>query len=505
MPWSAPWPLLLILGLQTALSIPLITSRQIFGDEALYSYSGHQMLAHWLTGQPVQDFENYFSGAPAAYPPLAAIADHLGGLAAVRTLSLLFILGATILLFLITSRLFGRTAGYFAALLFASLGGTQFLSALATYDTMALFLLALAAYLALGVGYESHSLSANLRAFVLSPLVLALADTVKYATALWDPIVVVLVAVAPILAGTRSRPAWSHAARYAAVLALLLGTALLVGGAKYWRGIMSTTVNRSAQQIGIPTPPGVVLHLAWIWVGVVVVLAIAGLLLVLARPHPHRAAMTAVAAALVFASVLAPLNQARIETSTSLQKHVVFGAWLGCILAGHVIASLVAGAFPRHWRAVRVGTLTTAFVAAMATVPAAYADQVPAWHHWGVENPAFIAGLRSLTHPGTERYLIEGHDDVPAYYVADISSLQWKEAGPDDYSYGGLSGDAALQSGVAHRVFVLIILNNQESTDLVIESAISKYGDYRVLTHLPPSSDTSNAGYTVWQLIPSSH
>lgn len=117
-----PWPLVPILGLQIVLSIPLITNREIFSDEALYSYAGHQMLAHWLHGQPVQDFETYFSGSPAVYPPLAAMADHLGGISAVRTLSLLFLLGATILLFLTTARLFTRSAGYLAALLFASLG-----------------------------------------------------------------------------------------------------------------------------------------------------------------------------------------------------------------------------------------------------------------------------------------------------------------------------------------------------------------------------------------------
>lgn len=495
-----PWPLVLILGVQVVLSLPQITSREIFGDEALYSYAGHQMLAHWLHGQPVQDFENYFSGSPAVYPPVAAMADSLGGMAGVRTLSLLFIMATTVLLYLITARLFTRSAGYFAALLFASLGATQFLSALATFDTMALFLLAAATYLTLGVAYEPSSLSANIRVFVLSPLLLAVADVAKYATALWNPVVVMLVAVAPVLSGVRQRPAWLHAARYAAVLAVMLVAGLLVGGQKYWQGIMSTTVARTPQQIGIPTPPTIVLHLAWAWVGVVVILAAAGFALILARRHPHRFAMTVVATLLVIGSVLAPLNQARIETSTSLQKHVVFGAWFGCILAGYAVASLVTGPVPARRRGIRIAAFTAVFTTAIVTVPAAYAGQVPAWHQWGVENPAFVADLRSITHPGTARYLIEGHEDVPAYYVGDVSSLQWKEAGPGDYSYGGLSGDAALQAGVAHRVFELIILNNQESTDAVIEAAIRKNGGYQVLTYLPPSTLTSKAGYTVWQL-----
>lgn len=367
---------------------------------------------------------------------------------------------------------------------------------------MALFLLASAAFLTLGLAYEPRSLSANIRVFVLSPLLLAVADAAKYATALWDPVVVVLVAIAPVLSGARPRPAWSHAARYAGVLGGLLGAGLLVGGPKYWRGIMSTTVNRTPQQIGIPTPPAIVLHLAWTWVGLVVILAAAGLLLVFARPHPQRIAMAMVAFTLVVGSVLAPLNQARIETSTSLQKHVVFGAWFGCILAGYAIASLATGPIPARWHAMRIAAFAVVFVTAFATVPLAYASQVPAWHQWGVENPEFIAELRAVTRPGNARYLVEGHEDVPAYYVGDVSSLQWKEAGPDDYSYKDLSGDPALQAGVANRVFTLIILNNQESTDSVIETAIREDGGYRVLTHLPPSTTTSDATYTVWQLIP---
>ena len=92
-------------------------------------------------------FSAYFSGSPVIYPPLGALADSAGGLAAARILSLCFMLAATSLLWATTGRLYGQRAALLAAGLFATLAGTQFLGAFATFDAMALFLLALAAWL----------------------------------------------------------------------------------------------------------------------------------------------------------------------------------------------------------------------------------------------------------------------------------------------------------------------------------------------------------------------
>ena len=51
--------------------------------------------------------------------------------------------------------------------------------------------------------------------------------------------------------------------------------------------------------------------------------------------------MLIIGALFMFATVAAPLNQARIGTIVSLQKHVVFGAWFGCILAGYGLDRLL--------------------------------------------------------------------------------------------------------------------------------------------------------------------
>jgi len=145
-PFPLSVPLLTVLALQTVLSLRLIWSKTAFNDEALYLWAGHLELAHILHGTPVPGFQTYFSGAPFIYPPLAALADSLGGLAAARILSLTFMLGATVLLYGTSRPLFGRRAGEIAAGSFGLLGSAEFLGAFATYDAMALFLLALATY-----------------------------------------------------------------------------------------------------------------------------------------------------------------------------------------------------------------------------------------------------------------------------------------------------------------------------------------------------------------------
>jgi 4-amino-4-deoxy-L-arabinose transferase-like glycosyltransferase len=96
----------------------------------------------------VPAFATYFSGAPVLYPPVGAVAAALGGLAGARLLSLAFMLASTAALHGLTRRIFDRRAAFLAAAVYAGLAGTQFLGALATYDAMALCLLALAAWLA---------------------------------------------------------------------------------------------------------------------------------------------------------------------------------------------------------------------------------------------------------------------------------------------------------------------------------------------------------------------
>src|SRR6201989_2589621 len=162
-PVAARWPLIAVLTVQAILSLRLTWSNTAFQDEGLYLRAGHLEWARWLHQAPIPDFPSYFSGAPVIYPPLGAVADNLGGLAAARVLSLSFMLGVTSLLWATAGRLYGRRAALLAAGLFATLAGTQFLGAFATCDAMALFLLALAAWLGgTGAGWSARTRTALL-------------------------------------------------------------------------------------------------------------------------------------------------------------------------------------------------------------------------------------------------------------------------------------------------------------------------------------------------------
>ena len=290
---SAPWwPLLVVLAVQAALSLRLVWSTTAFQDEALYLRAGHLEWAHWLHQAPVPAFPAYFSGAPILYPPLAAAADSLGGLAAARLLSLCLMLGVTGLLWATTARLYGRRAALLAAGLFATLAGTQFLGAFATFDALALFLLALATWLAVRAAAMAGFPS---RAALLAAagLALAAANTVTYPAVLFTPVVL---AVA-VLASWREQPgrAWLTALAAAGGSWLALaGAAVAAGGHAYWQGVTVSTLARPPGDVPVTT----VLRSAYVWTSLILVLAVLGAVIALAgRGEARGKALPAVLAA----------------------------------------------------------------------------------------------------------------------------------------------------------------------------------------------------------------
>lgn len=501
---ALPWPLFPVLAVQILLSMRLIWSNTASIDEATYLFVGGQDLRHWIHGVPIISYQTFLSGSPAVYPPIGAIVNAVGGLTAARFLSLAFMAGATCLLYVTATRLFDKGTALLAVALFACLAGTQFLGALATYDAMALFLLALSAYLVVGRQNAYDTLTDVACSTVIAGAVLALANADKYATGLWDPVVIGLACCAPPMAGYPWRYGVGRALRFAVALGAFLAAGLAIGKAKYVEGIMTTTVARSSSQIGMGEPGSLVLHDAWNWVGLVLVLGVLGMLFLLGSgsrfPHATRGALAFLGFLLLVAAVVAPLNQARIGTTVSLQKHVIFGAWFGCVLAGWALDRML------RFR-VLIGACCCALLVPVAAVNAITAQGL---YNWPTENPAFISALREYVRPGNERYLISGSADVPAYYMDDVSSLQWKEVG--SYSYVDpqtgetLYNGPALADAIKHRVFTLIILNfdgnglaDEPADDYMVAADIVSYGGYKIVGRLPPSDSSSNDYYTVWR------
>ena len=347
-------PLLVILIAQAGLSLRLIWSNTAFQDEALYLWAGRLEWAHWLHGTPLPayPFAVYFSGAPVAYPPLGALASDAWGLAGARVLSLIFMLGATALLYSVTRWLtLDRRAAMVAAAVFAFLGPTQNLGAFATYDAMALFLLALAAWLAIRSGGRWGELF-----LVACALALVAADVTKYAALLWNPVVIALAVLGPAK-GTPLRAAERGIRLVIYGTAVALPLLFLAGGSSYVTGVMFTTLSR-----GIPgtTPPLDVIADAFNWIGVAFLLALIGFALNFSTGHRRSYWLCGI---LVAAALLAPLNQARIDTLTSLQKHVTFGCWFAAIVAGYAATALTRRVNPRKgWRVPAVAVAAILFI-----------------------------------------------------------------------------------------------------------------------------------------------
>ncbi|MGA5503878.1 glycosyltransferase family 39 protein [Streptomyces umbrinus] len=186
--WVSRAILLCVLVFQVALSLRL--ENTAFQDEAVHLGSGHVQIAHLLHGTPVPtDYASHFSGSSLLCPVVAALVDARFGLAGARLLSLFFMLGANTLLYAMTRRLLSERPALAAAALFAVIPSTIVLGHLATCDSAAVFLLALAAWI---IAWTDR---APLVAMLHAVPVAVLAAGTKYAAGLCLPTLVVLAAL----------------------------------------------------------------------------------------------------------------------------------------------------------------------------------------------------------------------------------------------------------------------------------------------------------------------
>ena len=466
-------PLLAVLIVQTALSLRLVWSNTAFQDEALYLRAGHLEWARWLHGTPIPDFPAYFSGAPVIYPPIGALADSIGGLAAARALSLCLMLGVTSLLWATTHRLYGQRAALLAAGLFATLAGTQFLGALATFDAMALFLLALAAWL----GVRSADCECLVRTVLLvtAGVCLAAADAVKYATALFTPAVLVVVALAVwrqrgvragVAAGLVAGSSWL----------MLVVAAIIAGGHDYWLGITTSTLDRPQSDMAVTT----VLQRSYVWTSLILVLAVLGALLAV-RSEARGKLLPAI---LLAAALLAPAEQARLHTTVSLQKHVVFGAWFAAIAAGYAMARLSRVDPGRGWAAVMALPIVA------STLFGSMGQATSLYQVWP-NSAAVVSALREEIHSHPGNYLAEDYD-VEAYYLrTDVPWERWSSTYYFRY-LGGLPGASSYEAAINSHYFSLVILcfGDTAATDRQITADMRHAGGYYIL---------ARAGrFTIW-------
>jgi hypothetical protein len=309
-----------ICAVQAALSLTLVWSNTAFADEAQYLTSGHLEWAHWLHGTPVPSYFMRFSGSPVIYPPLGALADSIGGLAGARILSLVFMLGATVLLYLTASRLIGRRGACAATALWA-LSEPALRLAFATYDPLSVLLTALSAWLVVQAGYRDRR-----GAFVAAAAAaIALANATAYSGIVIDPVVIAF-AFLVWLPRMRARQSSLCTAWLAGVLVAFFG--LLMAISRSSAGL-STIFNRSGsdhQSILF------VVNDSWGYSGLIAVLAVIGTITAFGTESRSSVALLAL---LGCTALVVPVAQINEQTGWSLDKHLAYGIWFAAIAAGY--------------------------------------------------------------------------------------------------------------------------------------------------------------------------
>ena len=494
-------PLVAVLAVQAALSIRLVRADTAFEDEATYLWAGHLEWANWLHGTPIPQFSAYFSGAPFLYPPLGALADSIGGLTAARILSLVFMLGATALLWGATSRLYGRRAAFFAAALFAVSGPTLHLGSFATYDAMSVFLVALAACLVLRAGDRGDAAGR----MIVAGVVLALANAAAYSTILFDPIVILLVLLSAL-----PKPGGGFAARRIGLLLIALVTpllaAVLIGGSSYIGGFEKTTLARA---VGAASPSTVLLD-SWEWTGITILLALGGIIVGLVNRLGR--ARVWVLVILTVAAILGPLEQANLHTSASLNKHVGLGAWFAAIAAGYAADWFISAA-PAGRN--RILTCAACVVALAFPISLGVTQSYSFATSWANAD-SFIAIMRPTVGQSNGRLLVE--DPTIAEYYLGVHDWQlWSSTRniiePSGKSTGGPSPSAGVVGGgnvgvfsefIDDGYFSVIALNFADTTalDHSIAADIKRNRHYHIVQVVPYGVEVPPIGlgtYIIWK------
>jgi putative flippase GtrA len=409
------WPLVALLALQAVLSGSLVWSNTAFTDEAQYLWAGHLEIAHYLHGAslPVGNaaFQNYFSGAPQIYPVLGAAADSLGGVAAARILSLIFMLAVSMALYFTASRLFGQTAALAATALWVTCEPCIRL-AFATYDPLAVLLICFGSYVAVDAACRCGRFGERV---LLAAVVLGLGCITAYSYAVYVPVslAVILASWVPRLGKARALTAIAWMTAAVGLIVLFLATVL-----KLWPGILATTIARTTGINGVLP----VVRDSWQWGAVIMCLgAIACILAAAVKDRDGPGVWLVVI--LTAAAVIAPLNEIRLQTGVSLDKHMAVGLWLAAMAAGWAVSRLLqlpgSLQFPSN-RKVALGGICAAALAVPAII--SWQGAYSVFHLWPDAARA-IPAFNLVTSADPGRFLIAQAGDSPVpvlrYYSQD--------------------------------------------------------------------------------------
>jgi 4-amino-4-deoxy-L-arabinose transferase-like glycosyltransferase len=410
-----PRTLIVILIVQACLSLLLAMSNTAFGDEALYIWAGHVELTHWLGHVAIQPttYNDYFSGAPQLYPPLAAMADSIGGLIGARILSLFFMLGTTILLYSTANRLSGRKAALFSCALWLACEPNLRMGGYATYDPMAIFCICLALWAAVKAADSKY----HVELVGLAAAAAAIGCVTAYSYAIYLPVVVIVGYFAWGRARGLKRSAISAAGMVIFLSALL---ALIPTLLHLWHGISFTTVHRDISRDHETRAS--ILQTAWSYAGLVTVISSAAAVMALATARGLSDRL--LRCALLGAAFVVPVYQILIaKTGWALDKHLACGMWCVVLVAGMGLASI-------SWPKVKGPALVAAASVALA---------VPVFDGWfsayGIQRSwpdmsNLVAAVRPLTASEHGTLYIGAIPSYLDYYTwpASLRRVTWKSS-----------------------------------------------------------------------------
>ena len=212
-------------------------------------------------------------------------------------------------------------------------------------------------------------------------------------------------------------------------------------------------------------------------------------------------------------ALLGPLEQARLDTVASLNKHVGLGAWFAAIAAGYAVDWFVTAAPAGRNRVLTCG----ACVVALAFPVSLGASQSHAFSTSWANSTSFIAILRPLADRGNGTLLVED-PTIAEYYLPSGSQWQrWSSTRniilPSGASSGGPSQSAGVVGAgnagtfgtkIAAGYFSLVALNFADTTslDYRINADLERNPNYKLIEVVPygieiPPLDQGT--YVIWQ------
>jgi hypothetical protein len=181
---------------------------------------------------------------------------------------------------------------------------------------------------------------------------------------------------------------------------------------------------------------------------------------------------------------LAPLDQARIHTLTSLEKHVDFGAWFAAIAVGYLFSRIT----PKRGGRVAAGLTFAVAVAALSGVTVVSAAQGEALATGWPNSTAAVDALKPWiknTNTLAEEYFIYSY-----YLNGEVSLNQWANTWhftyKDPATGAELVGEPAYVSAIRNHYFGTVALSygSTNETDKYIVAAMRSAGGYTRVVHI---------------------